>query len=150
MATEKKTFGGVAPGESRRRSAGFPESFLLRWVIRVGVSDPTYQNACTDRHGHAEVVEVTYDPSKFSYADLLKVLWEIHDSRAQPAGTYVGTQYRTVIFSGRPKGSRCPSVEGELERSGATEGPWSRRSSRLPSSGALRNITSSISKNAAW
>ena len=54
---------------------------------------------CTDRTGHAEVVEVEYDPAQVSYSQLLEVFWNIHDPTTPGRqGVDVGTQYRSVIF----------------------------------------------------
>lgn len=91
--------------------------------------NPTYRDVCTDETGHAEVVQVTYDPAKVTFSQLLDVFWQTHDpTQVNRQGPDVGTQYRTAIFFHSPeqeetaKKSRAAlEASGKLRRPIATE-----------------------------
>jgi peptide-methionine (S)-S-oxide reductase len=79
-------------------------------------ANPSYDDVCSGRTGHAEVVRVTFDPSILSYRDLLNVFFTIHDPTTKDRqGNDVGTQYRSVIFAETPEQRRiAEAVRSEL------------------------------------
>ena len=89
------------------------------------VPNPSYQLVCTDTTGHAEVVQITYDPGVVSYRQLLKVFFTIHDPTTRDRqGADVGKQYRSAIFFHNPEQEKIArQVITELENEGIWPGP---------------------------
>ena len=83
-------------------------------------ANPTYTDVCSGRTGHAETVEIVYDPSRVSYEELLKVFWEIHDpTTLNRQGPDVGEQYRSAIFYVTPEQETAARAsKEEVRRSG--------------------------------
>ena len=105
METEKATFGAGC-------FWGVEETFRnLKGVVSTAVGyaggskeNPTYEDVCTDRTGHAEVVEVEYHPDEISYEQLLEVFWSNHNpTTLNRQGPDVGAQYRSAIFYHSPE-----------------------------------------------
>ena len=120
MITEKATFGA---GCFWGVEAAFRQ---IKGVVSTQVGymggkmkNPTYKDVCTDKTGHVEVVEVTYDPKRVSYEKLLDVFWNNHDpTQLNRQGPDVGTQYRTVIFYQTPGQKKIAIASKEnLEKS---------------------------------
>ncbi len=113
--SEKATFGagcfwGVE--EVFRRTPGVINTTVGYSGGRL--ENPTYQDVCSGRTGHAEVVQVEYDPEKVSYNQLLEIFWSNHDpTTLNRQGPDVGEQYRSVIFYHNPEQQSLATADKE-------------------------------------
>ena len=89
------------------------------------LKNPSYRDVCTDKTGHAEVVQVEYDPSQVSYDELLGVFWNCHNpTTLNRQGPDVGKQYRSAIFFYTPEQEGAARASKEkLEQSGRWRAP---------------------------
>ena len=89
------------------------------------VANPTYEQVCSKTTGHAECLNIIYDPSKISFDELLEVFWKTHDpTTLNRQGADVGTQYRSVVFYHNPEQkATTEKYKAELDKSGAFENP---------------------------
>jgi len=89
------------------------------------ILNPTYKQVCTGQTGHAEVIQVIYDPEKLKYEDLLAAFWQAHDpTTLNRQGNDEGTQYRSVIFyQNDTQKNLAEKYKAELDKSGAWAKP---------------------------
>lgn len=118
MHTEKATFGAGC-------FWGIEEAFAqVPGVVDTAVGfaggtleNPSYKDVCTDRTGHAEVVELSFDPSRVTYEQLLDTFWDLHDpTTPNRQGPDVGTQYRSVIFFHSPEQQAAAQASKEKQQ----------------------------------
>jgi peptide-methionine (S)-S-oxide reductase len=103
--TEKATFGAGCFWQVEAAYQDLPGVIETAVGYEGGhVDNPTYEQVCSGTTGHAEVTQVTFDPSKVSYEELVDMFWGVHDpTQMNRQGPDVGEQYRSVIFTHSPE-----------------------------------------------
>ncbi len=126
MAIEKATFGAGCFWGVEARFAEMPGVIDTAAGYEGGdLEHPTYKEVCTDRTGHAEVVDVTFDPSRLSYDALLDAFFALHDpTQVNRQGPDWGSQYRSVVFAHSDEQAQLAHAKiAELNASGAYRKP---------------------------
>ena len=126
MATEKATFGAGCFWGVEARFGELPGVLDTAVGYEGGVNDhPTYKEVCTDRTGHAEVVELTFDPTRISFESLLDAFFSLHDpTQLNRQGPDWGTQYRSAVFAHSPEQTTQAEAKiAELNASGSFPRP---------------------------
>jgi peptide-methionine (S)-S-oxide reductase len=123
---EKATFGagcfwGVE--ETFRQVPGVSETAV--GYMGGTLDSPTYEDVCTDETGHAEVVQLTFDPSKVSYEKLLKIFWGLHDpTTLNRQGPDIGSQYRSGVYFHNPEQEKeAHALRSKLDGNGHFKRP---------------------------
>jgi len=106
-----------------RRLAGVQD--VIVGYTGGSLENPTYEDVCTDKTGHAEAVQVEYDPKLISYEELLKVFWENHNpTTPNRQGFDVGVQYRSAVFFHNPQQEKiAKDSKDKLQNSGKYQSP---------------------------
>ncbi len=109
--------------ETFRRMPGVVETAV--GYLGGTLENPSYKDVCTDTTGHAEVVQVTFDPEKISYDKLVNAFWQLHDpTQVNRQGPDYGSQYRTAIFTHSPEQAETARASKDrLQASGKFKRP---------------------------
>jgi peptide-methionine (S)-S-oxide reductase len=127
--TQKAMFGLGCFWGAERKFWELPDGIYITAVGYAGgfTPNPTYEEVCSGRTGHNEVVLVIYDPKKISYERLLQVFWESHDpTQGMRQGYDIGTQYRSSIYTFKPEQKKAAEIskavyQAELKKKGYGE-----------------------------